>query len=97
MNDYLTCGQAADRTPHRVSSGTIWRWARKGIQARDGSVVRLQHIRIGGRVYTTEAWLQRFFEEVASADLRHAAWQPLVRHSIRDHQQAEQALQEAGL
>lgn len=97
MSDYLTLGQAAQRTPNRPSAGTIWRWARHGIVARDGSVVRLQHIRIGGRVFTTEQWLHQFFEEVAKADLGHAAWQHPKRRSISNHQRADEVLQEAGL
>lgn len=95
MSKYLTLGQAAQQTPGRPSAGTIWRWARRGIRARDGNVVRLKHIRVGGRVYTTEQWLQQFFEQVAAADLGHAAWQHPNRTSC--HKMADAAMQEAGL
>jgi len=98
-DDYITLREAAHRTPGQPSIGTIWRWARRGILTRIGSTVRLQHVRIGGRVYTTEAWLQDFFREVAATDATR--WQHhnrlTRRERIRRHQEAEVKLEEAGI
>jgi len=98
-NDYITLSEAAQRTPGRPSVGTIWRWARCGIRTRAGHTVRLRHVRVGGRVYTTDAWLQDFFNEVAEDDTTR--WQHrnrlTRRERIRKHQEAETALEEAGL
>jgi len=98
-DDYITLSEAAQRTPGRPSAGTIWRWARRGILTRAGHTVRLQHVRVGGRVYTTDMWLQDFFREVAAQDL--ARWQHPNRVRRRErfemHEEAAIKLEEAGL
>jgi len=97
-DDYITMSEAAKRTPGRPASATIWRWARKGIRTRTGSLVRLRHIRAGGRIYTRAEWLQAFFDEVANADI--AAGQPAPPESesiVIPHEQADRELRAAGL
>lgn len=100
-SDYLTLAEAAQKTPGRPTSSTIWRWARHGLTLRNGREVHLQYVRVGGRMYTTEQWLADFMEAVTAADLedvplRHPNRQPrseYVRHSARE---ADRALREAG-
>lgn len=97
--DYLTLTEAARLTPRRPTAGTIWRWARRGVRARDGRTIRLQHVRVGGRVYTSEQWLRSFFAELAEADLTR--WHHPNRISrpqtTAAHHAADAELREAGL
>ena len=68
-NRYITLNEAAKLTPRRVHASTLWRWARKGCRARNGERIHLAHLRVGGRVMTTEAALEEFFRELAAADV----------------------------
>jgi hypothetical protein len=43
---------------------TPWRWAKYGIKARDGAVVKLEYAKIGGRLITSVEALQRFSERL---------------------------------
>ena len=69
----LTLSEAADAVPKlrgkRLHNSTFWRWCRRGCKARNGAVVRLEHRRMGGQITTTLAALDRFFAELAEADL----------------------------
>ena len=97
---YITFAKAAKQTPGRPSTGTIWRWARRGILARDGRCVRLQHVRVGGRMFTQLEWLEAFFRAVADADLLKTSWQHPNRTGVStmplQHADADAELREAG-
>jgi len=71
MNDYLSMSQAAKQVPGRVTPSSVWRWCRKGVKARNGQTVKLQHERVGGRVYTKAVWMQEFFASTAAADAEY--------------------------
>ncbi len=47
-DNYITLTAAAKMVPSRPSVNCIWRWCRKGVLARGGQRVRMQHVRIGG-------------------------------------------------
>ena len=64
---YLSLSEAARRSPGRPHAATVWRWARKGIKARDGSTIRLAHVRAGGKIYIRPEALDVFFTAVAAA------------------------------
>ena len=66
--EYITLTQAAKLAPSRPSVNCIWRWCRKGVLARSGERIRLQHVRIGGKLYTTADWLSQFGQTLADAD-----------------------------
>jgi hypothetical protein len=58
--------EAARRLPslrdgRPVNISTLWRWSTKGLRAPDGAIVKLEIIRLGGRVCTSEEALARFF------------------------------------
>jgi protein gp37 len=57
--------------PRRTSSNSVWRWARKGVKARNGEIVHLRHVRMGGLVLIPEPALGEFFQEMAAADAQH--------------------------
>lgn len=69
----LSIAQAAQVCPkvrgRRLHTSTLWRWMRRGCKARNGETVRLAHRRVGGMLTTTRADLDRFFQNLADADL----------------------------
>jgi hypothetical protein len=67
----LNLTEAAKLAPGRPSTNCMWRWCRKGVLARSGDRVRLQHIRMGGKLYTTSQWVQEFGRRLAEADARY--------------------------
>lgn len=62
--DLITFGQAAEMLPgrsdRRTSPSTIWRWAKVGCKASDGTLVKLETVRIGGRFCTSREAVLRF-------------------------------------
>lgn len=71
MSGLLSLTQAAELLPNRPSPASLWRWARRGLIAADGSRIRLAHRRLGARIYIAPEDLDRFARELASADMRH--------------------------
>lgn len=67
----ITLTEAAKIAPGRPSTNCVWRWCRKGVLSRGGERVRLQHRRVGGKIFTTVAWLEEFGQALAEADTRH--------------------------
>lgn len=55
--DLVSLTDAAHQVTGRPSASAIWRWCRRGVLARDGSRIRLEHRRVGGKIYTSCAWL----------------------------------------
>ena len=72
-DDLLSLSDAAYRCPGHVSQSAVWRWARKGLKARSGIRLRLRHVRVGGRLYTTQEDLAAFFADLAEEDAKHFA------------------------
>src|SRR5690606_28929180 len=110
-DEHLTIAQAARAAPGGHSPNCIWRWCRHGVKARDGARVRLRHIRIGGALYTTRAWIEEFGQRLAEADSRHfgladkdcqgprvsAGPRPAPKHRQAHLERLERDLKEAGL
>lgn len=67
-DERVTLSQAARLAPGRPSPNCVWRWCRRGVLARTGERVRLEHVRLGGRLYTTPRWLEAFGRRLAEAD-----------------------------
>ena len=75
LSGYIDMATAAKTLPNRPHIATIWRWARRGVKVRGRDErIRLRHVRIGGRVLTTAAWLTEFGETLAQADAAHFAF-----------------------
>lgn len=70
---YITLTEAAKLVPGRPSGNCVWRWCRKGLKSRSGEQVRLLHIRIGGRIFTTAKDLDEFFTVLTESDGKHFA------------------------
>jgi flagellar basal body P-ring protein FlgI len=66
--EYITLEEAAAIAPGHRSTNCIWRWCRKGIRSRSGTLVCLRHVRVGRTVFTTARWLVEFGENLAEAD-----------------------------
>jgi hypothetical protein len=67
----------------RISANAIWRWCRKGV-----SGIHLEHVRIGGRIFTSPDALNRFVNALAEADVRrlNPAPEPRAPAPTRDRQ-----------
>jgi len=70
-DEYITLTQAAKLTPGRPSTNCLWRWCRRGVIARNGERIRLEHVRIGGKLFTQRRWLEEFGRRLASADSQY--------------------------
>jgi hypothetical protein len=104
----LTLSGACDwwlaRTGFEKAPTTFWRWSRKGVQAADGSRVKLEVIQDGQRLKTSVEALQRLFDRLAAiragVELRQeeALSQPAVqpRTWSQAHEAATRELEEAG-
>ncbi len=71
FTEHLTMAQAAKVVPGHPSPNCLWRWCRKGVKSRSGERVHLQHVRLGGVIYTTAAWVEEFSRRLAQADASH--------------------------
>lgn len=70
-DEHITLTAVAKIAPGRPSPNAVWRWCRRGVQARNGQRVRLEHIRVGGKIFTTRGWLDEFGRKLADADRRY--------------------------
>lgn len=106
-DEHLTLAKVAKIAPGRPSTNCIWRWCRKGVLARSGERIRLQHARMGGKIFTTLRWLEEFGRQLAEADskyfdlndaIRDAAPTPHRQRRISEAQheiQRRQAIEDA--
>ncbi len=69
LKGYITFEEVGHILPTHPAATTCWRWARRGLAARDGSRVHLRHVRIGRRLFTREEWVREFTEELVERDL----------------------------
>lgn len=67
----ITLTEAAKVAPGRPSTNCMWRWCRRGVLARGGERIRLEHRRIGGKIFTSLPWLEEFGWRLAEADARY--------------------------
>ena len=73
-DEYMSPADAAQRLLPLATVTTVWRWCRYGVKCANGKRVRLRHVRIGGRIYTTAGWLEEFLRALRAADA--ARWPP---------------------
>jgi hypothetical protein len=91
----LTLGQAAQRLPRRrrgrpVNISTVFRWIAHGIRG-----VRLEGIRVGGAIHTSEEALQRFADRLTDVSQLQAV-SPSSRSRLREIEQANTELKKLG-
>jgi hypothetical protein len=79
---------------------TIWRWACKGVRLNNGSTIKLETCRCGGRHMTSRAALGRFIgaqTSVEASGLTRSTSTPTLDLSGRGAQHASQELDRMGL
>src|SRR4051794_41100940 len=91
----LSLAQAARRLPplradRPVSPATIWRWVAAGVRLSDGSTLRLEAVRIGGRWVTSVEAMARFAERQTAA-LRGEAQSSTPRTAAQQRRASERA------
>ncbi len=104
---YIGLAQAARLAPTRPSPNAVWRWCRRGLVARSGERIKLRHVRVGGKLFTTAANLDQFFQQLADADAVHFDDTPLQVPTVKasrtasrraaDIERAERELKNAGV
>ena len=113
QSKHITLTEATKITPGRPSTNCLWRWCRRGVLSRSGQRIRLEHVRIGGKIFTTADWVEQFGKALAEADAsyfdledqaletpRPRRRRPASRHAQQRqsaHDQANRELEEAGL
>lgn len=68
---YLSLTEAANNCPGKPHVSCLWRWCRRGVQARSGERIRLEHRRLGGKIFTRLDWLEDFSRRLAEADAKY--------------------------
>lgn len=68
---YISLTDVAKYAPGRPSANCVWRWCRRGVLARNGERIRLKHVRIGGKIFTTRRWLDDFGRGLAAEDAKY--------------------------
>jgi tRNA isopentenyl-2-thiomethyl-A-37 hydroxylase MiaE len=58
--------------------------------ARSGERIKLKHIRCGGKIFTTEANLDKFFQQLADADAVHFDDVPFQAPTVKAPRTASQ-------
>ena len=67
--DLIPFARAARQLPVPVHPSCVFRWARHGVVARDGTRVRLAHVRIGRRLFVRLTDVIAFGRSLAAADV----------------------------
>jgi hypothetical protein len=68
LDSLIPLTEGAQHVPGRPTANCLWRWCRRGVLARDGSRIRLEHVRVGGRVMTSVEWIREFGQRLSAAD-----------------------------
>lgn len=61
-----------------VNPSTVWRWTTRGVRDRNGVLVRLEAIKVGGTCCTSDEALLRFFRALSTDDSRTPAPSPAL-------------------
>ena len=48
----------------KLHVSVLYRWVNGGLRSKDGQIVRLEMVKIGGRAHTSQEALQRFFDRL---------------------------------
>lgn len=85
FSEYLDCKAAAKLLPGNRHPSTLWRWMTVGLPVNGtGRKVHLQHVRVGGTLCTTQAWLHEFFERLTGRETE-ASTNPQPASELQDY------------
>jgi hypothetical protein len=93
-------GRDGEEGGMRLCFSTVWRWVRKGVKGPGGQRVKLEALRLGGQLVTTEQALQRFAENLtlhAEVGPAQAATSRSQDKRRRASERAARELEEAGI
>ena len=81
----------------KLHVSTVYRWSVGGLKSKDGMVVRLEVVKIGGTTCTSQEALQRFFDRLSGNS--KVITPPLFseRQRLRRIEKAEEELRRAGI
>jgi len=97
-NDYLSLTEAAKIVPGRPHTSSLWRACRKGVLGRNGERIYLEHVRFGGRIYTTKDALETYARRLTEADAEYFASKGgRCVDTTRADERAERELAAAGI
>lgn len=101
MQEYIPLREAARRMPVPVCAATVWRWCAKGFYIPAAKqVVRLQHVHVGRKMFTTEKWVEQFIDDLTAAKAlgrRAAGKKPGKVVRLLELYEAEAVLRRAGI
>jgi hypothetical protein len=81
----------------RLSFSTVWRWVLRGVKGANGTVVRLEAARVGGRWLTSREALARFTDRLTPGlDDTPSPAPRTSRQARRAAERAGRELEEAG-
>lgn len=88
----LTISQAAKSLPGRPHTSTLWRWVNRGVRN-----YRLETCMIGGRRFTSQEALARFFRRLSGAVSNEQAPLQTSCERTRADAEADKILDRAGI
>jgi hypothetical protein len=88
----VSLSTAANSLPGRPHVSTLWRWTQRGIRG-----IRLETTLIGGRRYTSDEALDRFFTAATAIAAGETAPARTSRQRVRAVADAERELREDGI
>ena len=83
----IPLSEIAKQLPQRPSPASLWRWHSKGING-----IRLEVIRVGGRLYTTARAWRTFVEHTTRPDVAAPPVESDERSAATDHKLREKGL-----
>ncbi|MFO0836894.1 MAG: hypothetical protein U1D55_00085 [Phycisphaerae bacterium] len=84
-DDHLSLTDVAKIAPGRPSANCVWRWCRRGVLARSGERIRLEHVRVGGKIFTRRCWLDEFGRRLAEEDARYFSLRAATAKAASGH------------
>jgi hypothetical protein len=80
----------------KVSFSTIWRWSKNGVIGPGGERVKLETVKIGGRLLSSEQAIQRFAENLSPPEA--LAMRPItLSQRRRNSEKASRELESMGI
>lgn len=100
---YLTRIEAAKLSPGSPPATSVYRWMMDGIGIRRNKTaprIKLQFLKVGGNMFTTEEWLSDFFRRCTEAAMVESAPVPPVEQKTmgqaRRDKRVAAAIEECG-
>jgi hypothetical protein len=78
-----------------VNASTIWRWCHRGVKLSDGSVIKLDCVRLAGRWLSSKEALGRFLARQTPSREAPPAW-PAAPETPRARRKSEERARRAG-